>query len=964
MQKPVICGHYQSDPIAGAEDVLDRQIVKGGLRQRERLGFYANEVGSSAVVLLPKDENVGLVSRLQGALVVGLGEYGTLTSAMLVETVRCGVLRLLVVMHERGFRGNAEKGTDGVALAPLLLGYNSTTHISIEDSLASLIRGVIAANRQFAEAMPTSRLQVTELEFVELYRDTAISAAHALRDLPSRMRAELTRAQVVLEPDDCLGEGEGASPRLLDTGSSSGYWPRMLVTDAGTPCDTSDAEDAGTEDGGNQPGTNRQPAPTRIAQRLRYLFLSQRARAEAVVQQRQPQLIETLVASAIHTSQFDLELSRLFFQLMVPTDFKEAARLAERLLLVVDGATANFPWEMLVAEKEPLVTRTELVRQLASTRFRSRIKQATNQSAFVLGNPSTEGFGKVFAVKNPALEKQLPSLGGAAKEADAVAGILRRQDFDVLALSPWASAREVLGGLFQRPHRILHLAAHGIFSEAGRDGQSRTGVVLSDGIVLSAAEVGQLEVVPELVFLNCCHLGVANASPREGGKIAYSLARELIESGVRCVIAAGWEVDDQAAELFARTFYRVLLAEGKTFGEAVLAARKQVWDEMPDCNTWGAYQAYGDPAYRLGKPQDTGGSGRERRWVSAQELEAEISRLIVRAKRRGKEPATVTSADLLQLISSAPAGFVALPGIQEKMARLYAAVGDFAAAAAAYQKAIGAVDRQGSLTVSAIEQLANLEARHGERIGDPSLIQQAAARLKGLLVLSAARGKDSSPLQSNSERLAIYGSVLKRLATCLVQRGAPRDDIRRTLGESLEAYRAAVGDPESDAFNPYPVTSYLQLALLLDTVPPGADALLAKAAERAVADFALNPDFFNAVIPMDVRLTQAAIAGRLPDEALDLVKGYLDASEGVPADDRQWNSVTNQIEYLSRMGKAVGAGRTVIDALDQIAAGLKSASGGSPAATDTKKPAAGRRRGAPSRATPKSRQTASKKARR
>lgn len=39
---------------------------------------------------------------------------------------------------------------------------------------------------------------------------------------------------------------------------------------------------------------------------------------------------------------------------------------------------------------------------------------------------------------------------------------------------------------------------------------------------------------------------------------AAGVADALISIGVRCVIAAGWAVEDQRAELFATTFYHNL----------------------------------------------------------------------------------------------------------------------------------------------------------------------------------------------------------------------------------------------------------------------------------------------------------------------------------------------------------------------------------------------------------------------
>ena len=41
------------------------------------------------------------------------------------------------------------------------------------------------------------------------------------------------------------------------------------------------------------------------------------------------------------------------------------------------------------------------------------------------------------------------------------------------------------------------------------------------------------------------------------------------------------------------------MLSGLTFGEAIAAARWQTWNDHPAVNTWGAYQCYGDPDYRL-----------------------------------------------------------------------------------------------------------------------------------------------------------------------------------------------------------------------------------------------------------------------------------------------------------------------------------------------------------------------------
>ena len=105
---------------------------------------------------------------------------------------------------------------------------------------------------------------------------------------------------------------------------------------------------------------------------------------------------------------------------------------------------------------------------------------------------------------------------------------------------------------------------------------------------------------PDLVFVNCCHLGVI-AGAKEGTpspQLAASFAVKLMNLGVRAVVAAGWAVEDQAARVFADRFYQRML-EGERFGDAVLDARQRAFELYPHSNTWGAYQCYGNPDFRL-----------------------------------------------------------------------------------------------------------------------------------------------------------------------------------------------------------------------------------------------------------------------------------------------------------------------------------------------------------------------------
>ena len=111
-----------------------------------------------------------------------------------------------------------------------------------------------------------------------------------------------------------------------------------------------------------------------------------------------------------------------------------------------------------------------------------------------------------------------------------------------------------------------------------------------------------MRVVPELVFVNCCYLGqvgdTRRSRPYNRARFASGVAGALIDIGVRCVIAAGWAVDDAAATDFATTFYDGIL-RGDRFIDAVGQARRVAWEQHRDVNTWAAYQCYGDADWRF-----------------------------------------------------------------------------------------------------------------------------------------------------------------------------------------------------------------------------------------------------------------------------------------------------------------------------------------------------------------------------
>ena len=936
--QPVMVGHYLQDAISGPEALIDRELVGRELSMRHRLGLYAGAQGTATVVLLTNNAEERRRGRTRGAVVIGLGSYGELSAVTLTEAVRVGTLRYLLQLVDRQ-SGEAPE-TIEAPLAALLLGYNSTTNISVEDSVAALVRGVLAANHQFCEARPDIPVRITQLEIVELYLDIAATAARALVRVAEQINRDGARYGMRVEADRELRQGKGFSQRL-DASQGVAYWPRLEVTDA------DQREECLSPPEGAEPLAAK---PRRaFAERLRFAYLGQRARSETTLHQRQPGLVESLVASSIRESTYVEDLSRTLFQLLVPHDFKNQARQMDRMVLVLDGYTANLPWELLLADDKPLALSTRMVRQLQSPRYRTQVRQTLEKRAYVIGNPSTEGFNKVFA-DGPTRKapEALDGLEGAGNEAQTVMNVLRQYGYDCEEAIGGEKAVDIINKLYRSLYRIVHIAAHGVYDEKTRDGGSRSGVVLSDGLLITAAEIGAMETVPDLVFLNCCHLAKADARPVAFNRLAYSISRELIEMGVRAVVAAGWAVDDGAARVFAEEFYSQIL-RNRPFGDAVFAARSRTHEEFPGLNTWGAYQAYGDPGFVIDPLRDRADSETVEGWkpVTQEELMQRLRELATKAAS-GDPPSTERSRELAgavdMALQSCPDAWKSLPAVRFALGEVYAQLGDayFDKAREQYLAAIRSEDRSGAVPIRAIEQLANLEARTGHTTANAELINTALGRLDGLVQLASTtldRAEQNNgtelPALSNPERAALLGSAYKRLAAVLA--GNLRQDHDKQIGDVLLALERAIDWYAKAGTQHYQVLNLLALEAVRDfgiEAKPTSLERVRGCAQQARAAWRANPDFWNAVMPAEALITERLLdrsfgsKGRAGETSFtEVQKTYADALAHVSGTPRELDSVVQHLRILQVLFEAqghlnprlAGRARLIAERLDLLA---------------------------------------------
>ena len=551
------------------------------------------------------------------------------------------------------------------------------------------------------------------------------------------------------------------------------------------------------------------------------------------------------------------------FELMIPNRLKGSFKDLNSVLFILDQEAAQYPWELIydrrTGQDKPLVVQVGMIRQFSTTSFQERVVDVNNKNILVVGNPANMPAG--FA-----------DLPGAQQEAALVANKFREYKYDVYPEINTGS-NAIMNSLFANDYRVLHLAGHGVFRfpfklSENDEAELFTGMVLGDGVFLTANEIKNKMDIPELVFINCCHLGKLDSPGAAAGyafnEFAASLSEELIKMGVKAVIAAGWAVDDAAALTFAEVFYDHLL-KGDTFGDAVKEARRETYRLHQDrTNTWAAYQCYGDPAYRLVASK---GEARKEvdKFVDIEEAVFEIRKLSGSAKASSAQGITSLRDGLVSLqkkIESECPVWLEDSGLQEALGEAYGEMFWFDKAIEYYQLAIENQNCRAS--IKAIEQLANCRIRLAVRTleNDPGYYKEAKAAIETqideLILLMKAVGK-------TSERWSMVGSGYKRLAQ--ISSAKPSKVCDQALEEMEAAYNQAW---ELAKDKSYPLTNVLAAKVtrsLRSDDPDGIKksipelvTLTEKAARLAESEYLNSPeDFWASIASTDVKLIDSIV---------------------------------------------------------------------------------------------------------
>ncbi len=813
---PVMIGHYAMDNLNGAERTLDRRL-SGRLSERHKLGLYPGRDGSCEVVLDPETDP-------PGAVVVGLGAVGELTLGNLTNALSLGLRRYGLTANEEKSHFSAATHSNqlGEGLSTLIIG-SGDGGLGMRNAITALLDAIVHA--QDTDALGS----LEKIEIIELFEDRAIRAMRELEHISLRQRFA-DRIEFSRE----IQSGEGNIRRLVLDNDPS--WLRRV-----------EIKQSETLNGAQQPNG------------LRFANLTGRARIEDSVVADTLNLADAFIDAAVNQASVNgvsTGPGRTLFELLMPRRLKLRAEDKQGLVLMLDKFAAKYPWELLEDDNQednrPVAVRAGLVRQLHEEMFREDVVTIADHSAFVVGDPKPSKPSRYFS-----------ALPGAEAEARSVSELLSQAGYavDEEIRTPPTS---VISKLMGHHYRIVHLAAHGVFNQ-DIDGTPQTGMVLGDGLYLTPGAVNQLHSVPELVFMNCCFLGQIDPSVEEDTSVRYhelaaNLATQFIKIGAKAVIAAGWAVDDAAASTFARTFYSQMLDKNETFIEAVRVAREQTYLAHPATNTWGAYQAYGDPNFRLNQSSAGNGKGQDPSWYQPYEAVLAFDEITQRAQATAGTDFRWNINKFNTTLERLPQAWRKDTKILMSQARAAGSLGLMQEAITAYTQALKAPN--GKATIKAVEQRANLTcrlavhiykgkaARHEKEMRTPrKMIDETLKELKSLNVL----------LNPTVERLNLMGSAAKRASQI-----SDKKQQLNWLKEMAEYYKSSyeLAGKVKDRNPHYPLTNWLLANTLIelrggsaDSVPDDKQSLTAVVQSAKISD-GVRPSFWNYAALTDVKLVQ------------------------------------------------------------------------------------------------------------
>ena len=777
---PVMVGHFKGEHLQGVEYILDSMLYKE-LRERNQLGVYPGPQNTSLVLLANE-------TRVLETIIVGLGSPEDFMQRSLVKSIEHACLEYAMQSAERGATGD-------LGISPLLIG-SSYGGLSISSCVTAILEGVVAANQELLKLREKRENKgylnthplfpkrashiplINAVEFMEVYRPKALKTFNVL------FRIERDNNTYPIRFSREIKTVEG-SRDILPIAEENSWWMRLNIQKA---------KEEGTEEDSSD-------TPT-------YTYLASTGRARISTRKNfiDQDMIHKLLEDSAFDKKWNRDMAKTLFNLLIPNEFKHSFKSQQNIMLILDDHTAAIPWELLHFDEEtevPLCVRAGFIRQLATENPPPILRPETQDKVLIIGDPKLDnGFS------------QLP---GAVKEAERVNQLLENHSFSTDFLVN-AEGRKIISA-FMGTYNILHVASHGVvdFPKKDKKNEKRSGILLNNDFVITPEFVSQMPAVPELVFLNCCHLGKITPEDeqyfRSRNRLAANLGTAFIRAGAKAVVVAGWAVNDAAAADFAERFYERMTTTGVTFGMAIKEARNYCFQRHPHTHTWGAYQCYGDQAYRLPVTFSSKKNEETKEFLLPQAAIIELEELLDKTKSVRKRGANLHE-DLGEIMRAVSIQKFEKdnPRITELAAEICAELGRYEESASYYLQLKKA--KKAFWSVRSFEQYFNIKmaAYMGQHKAAETAAQQRKLysemkKLKDSLVQFCA----DDLFGKTTERNNLIGSANKR---CFMAATSPTQE-KGFLTAAAAAYAEAMGEiREGDRPHFYGLSNWLGVTVL------------------------------------------------------------------------------------------------------------------------------------------------------
>ena len=493
------------------------------------------------------------------------------------------------------------------------------------------------------------------------------------------------------------------------------------------------------------------------------------------------------------------------------------------------------------------------------------------------------------------MEDGLGQLPGAKTEAKRVTRIFKTEGLDVSS-SINEEYNSVISHLFGTPHKYIHLAGHGVFNP---ENPAENGMVIGESQYLSVREIRSLHYVPEFVFVNCCYLGQVDSTEEKytqyRSQLAANIGVALIEKGVKAVIVAGWAVDDQAALEFAETFYREMFS-GSKFGDAVKQARHENYMRFGSSNTWGAYQCYGDPSFRMAEKSNGGSGPSTPEFLFDEEYEVYLENILARVDNFYKDPEELLTID----------------GIEESVwqrsnpkARLFELIGRAYFQHRQDEKAFKNFSRMLEYEHAEYD-LKSFEEYHlvkRKLIQDGSeLFSSPTTELNNIIKAFEAL----QVVHPTAERHHLIGGTFKVKALIQMRESRNKSTIEKTIKSAIESYFAGLKIERANGGNIlFPLTNMITLDRAAASLTGSRRQVrkewenLLNQEDHTVTDDKCKFDFWNEMRASNINLCRLVINAN--QQNLETLKESVRQVKSKGGSPKKWASETEHIELLIKL---------------------------------------------------------------